>query len=323
MQMKLTFLATLILSTTLVACGSSSSTPTADGDAGGDTASGDAGGDTTGSDTGADTTGGDTGGDTTGDGSGTDTGTVGGGSSTITGNPEFLGIVNVDQDTSTDEVEVGAFFTGFAGGVLGSLVESELRPTLDVCTVDTFDTTDGTTDFPIDTDVEFSSVSAGEVLPLTSAAGTYVQLMRDDQFGFVIYTSDPETITGSIPSQLSVNIPGDVFPGFGDVSIPTVETLNVTSPLAGAAVTPSTTFSWTPGSNPDGFVVISVTSFSGGSFLDIDCEVADDGQFSFPAATQAEVGAGFTSSFYDIERIAFSLTQQGNAVLLVSSSSAR
>jgi len=294
-----------------MAC-SSSDSPTVATNQGGDT--GTAGG-TTGGDTGAGTTGGDTGAGTTGGGTGT-------GGFTLTDGTQFLGILDVTESTSSNEVEISGFFFGFSSSVLGSVLQAGLSPTLDTCTVETTDLTGTDAVVPENLGVDFNTVSAGEIIPFISASGTYAELTRQNQFGFDFYMSDPETIPGSIPSQLTASIPGDVFPAFPSVSIPVVESLIVSSPAPGSLVTPGTVFSWTPGSNPDAYISISAFSGFGTDSINVDCEAIDDGQFAFPAATQAEMGAGFSSIFNDVERVVFSIQQQGNAALLISTNSA-
>lgn len=288
-----------------MAC-SSSDSPTVAANQGGDT---DTAGGTTGGGTGGGTTGGDTGGGT------------GTGGFTVTDGTQFLGILDVTETTSSNEVEVSGIFFGLSSSVLGGDLQTALSPTLDTCTVDTTDLTDVGLLPTIDLDVDFNTVSAGEIIPFMSASGTYVELVRQNQFGFDVYVSDPETIPGSIPSQLTASIPGDVFPAFASFSFPVVERLIVSSPAAGSLVTPATVFTWTPGTNPDAFISISAFSGFGTNSIDVDCEVRDDGQFTFPAATQAEMGADFSSIFTDIERVAFSIQQQGNAALLLSTNS--
>ncbi|MFK7854079.1 MAG: hypothetical protein AB8B79_08200 [Granulosicoccus sp.] len=317
MKTKYTWLTGLALSATLVACSSSDSPTVAanqNGSTSAGTTDGDTGAGTTGGDTGAGTTGGDTGAGTTGGGTGT-------GGITLTDGTQFLGILDVTETTSSDEVEISGFFVGFSSSVLGSVLQTGLMPTLDTCTVEAIDITDTDVGLPGNLAVDFNTVSAGEVIPFISASGTYAELVRENQFGFDFYVSDPETISGSIPSQLTASIPGDVFPAFPSISIPVVERLIVSSPVSGSLVTPGTTFTWTPGTNPDAFITISAFSGFGTDAIDVDCEVRDDGQFAFSAATQAEMGAGFSSIFTDLERVVFAIQQQGNAALFITTSS--
>ena len=310
MSYRLLFL--FLLSLTVAACGGSSSGTSESGnDSGGDTAGGDTAGDT-GGDMGNDTngdTGNNTGGDTAGD--------------TISGNVQFLGLVSIDEDVSANEVDATGSFIQYTSAIAGNLFEPVYTPQLDTCTVETIDISDVNTDFPdIDVNVVPQLVSAGEVIPLTSAAGSYIQLTRESAFGFLFYSPEPETVPGPIPSQLTLDIPGDIFPAFANVSMPVVEPLTVTSPTQGQPITPTTNFSWTAGSNPNAYISISATAFNAtGETTFVDCEAADDGEFSFPAQTQSEMGAAFTSITADYLREVLTFQQQGNALLVLTATS--
>ena len=301
MKNYITPLLPVLLSATLVACGSSSS-DSSDADNGtataGGTTAGTSGGGTTGSTGG--TTGGDAGGDIS-----------------------FLGFVSIDEDAGSNEVDATASFVRFTSSVLANLLQASFEPELDECEVETVQISDTPTDLPeIDIDVVPEIVSAGEVLPISSSAGTYIQLMRQTFSGFTFYTAEPETVPGPIPAQLSIDIPGDVFPAVANLTLPVVETFVISAPMAGQPITPSTTFSWTAGSNPGAFISISAASISStGDFLIVDCEVADDGEFNFPAATQAAMGAEFVSATADYERDATTVIQQGNVLLVLTASS--
>ena len=322
------------------ACGGSSSSDSDDGgvdadDTGGDTA-GDTGGDTAGDtgggtagDTGGGTagdTGGDVGGDTGANDTGGDTGgadTGGGTGGSFSGNVLFLGLVFVDEDVPENEVSAGGTFIRYTSEIAANLFEPVFAPQLDVCTVDSIDISDVNTDFPdIDTDVVPELVSAGEVVPLTSAAGTFIQLQRQDLFGFLVYVPEPESVSGAIPSQLTLDIPGDVFPMFPNVNVPTVQTLALSSPAQGQPITPETVFTWTPGSNPEAHISITASTFDGtGTTIIVQCEVVDDGQFAFPTATQSAMGSSFSSFSADVTREVLVFEQQGNAILVLTTSS--
>ncbi len=62
---------------------------------------------------------------------------------------------------------------------------------------------------------------------------------------------------------------------------------------------------------------MSASQFSGGTtFTNVDCAVTDDGSFSFPAATKAELGSSFSGNG-SISRFVSTFQQQGNATLVV------
>ena len=53
----------------------------------------------------------------------------------------------------------------------------------------------------------------------------------------------------------------------------------------------------------------------------VDCNVNDDGAFSFPAQTQNDMGTSFTAIGLDYDRVAHNVQQQGNAVVILTTTS--
>ena len=319
--MSYRLLFSFLLSLAVVACGGSSSgTSDSETDAGGDTAGGDTGGDTAGTAT-AGNTDGDMGNDTSGD-TGNNTGGDSSGD-TISGNVQFLGFVSIDEDVSANEVNATGSFIRYTSAIAGNLFEPVYTPQLDSCTVQTIDASNSNTDFPdINANVVPEIVSAGEVIPLTSSAGSYIQLSRESVFGFLFYSPEPDTVPGPIPSQLTLDIPGDVFPAFANVNMPVVQPLITSSPTQGQPITPTTSFTWTAGSNSDAYIAISATTIDAtGASTVVECEATDDGEFSFPAQTQTEMGASFTSTIADYVREVSTFQQQGNALLVLTATS--
>ena len=181
-------------------------------------------------------------------------------------------------------------------------------PASDVCFVD--DEDDGFIPSIEGVENDFVTLTAGDALTVTSPAGTYASLALFSAFGISGYTTDSE-LTGPAPSGLTIDIPGAQFPAFTNVPIPDVTILNGVSPSVDSNVTATTTFTWTAGSNPDSRILIDAG--------DLSCIALDDGNFSIPAATQAELGSGFNELSYDIQRLAIAFRQSGNALLLVIS----
>ena len=101
-----------------------------------------------------------------------------------------------------------------------------------------------------------------------------------------------------------------------------METLFVNEPSFGQPITAATTFAWEAGSNDDAYIYISTSNFSvDGNSLAVDCVVLDDGEFSFPAATQSEMGDAFIGLGVSIWRDNSVVYQQGNGLLILNSSS--
>ncbi len=153
-------------------------------------------------------------------------------------------------------------------------------------------------------------MDAGEVITVSSPAGTFATLELISAFGFTFYDTETE-ITAPLPSGLTVDIPGGQFPAFANVSIPDVSPLTGASPGINQAITAGTTFSWDAGNNPEALVLIDAD--------DVSCVVTDDGSFTMPASIQAQLPGNFGAFGYDISRIAVRFLQSGTAVLVVTS----
>lgn len=250
-----------------------------------------------------------------------DTGNTAGGATTAISQ---VGIVNAD--IFEELVEFDATFFSFPQQLpLADLLE-EFTPAADSCDVSGF-SLPSIDELDLPGDLESLTpdlLSAGEVLTISSPAGSYAELLRNEQFGFVFYETDEDIVLSApLPSGLSINIPGEQFPAFGDVSFPVADPLTVNSPAASEQITSGTTFSWVPSGNPDSFIEIDAFAFSAdfSQTTSIYCTVIDDGSFSFPSATQSEMGS-FSGSG-DIARVSIKIEQNGNALLLLSSSAER
>ncbi len=166
---------------------------------------------------------------------------------------------------------------------------------------------------------ELTLLSAGDVITISSPAGSYTELSKQVFQGFIFYQSE-DGLTGPLPSGLVVDIPGDDFPAFASVQVPDVEPVSLTSPTIGQPVTADTVFTWQAGNNQNAYVTLSSSQFTGNptSITSVDCTVTDDGSFSFPAATKTELGASFSGTGATISRSVSTFQQQGNAVLVVT-----
>ncbi len=221
------------------------------------------------------------------------------------------------------EIDINASFFSFSTAVDADLIQSAYTDALDTCDVTVVNLTDVPDDVEIpdfsDEIGELTLLSAGDVITISSPAGSYAELSKTVFQSFIIYQSEDE-LTGPLPSGLVVDIPGDVFPALASVQVPDVEPISLTTPTIGQAVTSDTDFTWQAGNNQNAYVTLSSSQFSGdpASITTVDCTVTDDGGFSFPAATQTELGASFSGTRATISRSVSTFQQQGNAVLVVT-----
>lgn len=288
--------------------------------------------------------------DSTDDGANPDNDSSGGNNNSAGGNVNLLGSVSVTQDAASMLDIAGGFFRSDLNLPSAGVINA-YRPELDTCTLSTLNLTDSTIGLPgFDFELIPEFVSAGEVITFTAAGSSFTELQREitpaqtiEGFSvpaFILYALPEGTnLTGPVPSDLTFTVPGDVFPAFSSVSVPSVEALQVQSPGA-EPVTASTTFTWTAGSNADAFIEISAS----GTTFDINaidpdtfdpetfdpeslaisllrCTVTDDGSFTIPSDVQAQMGSSFSSPFSSMSRTAFVAQQQGSSLLLVNSSS--
>lgn len=267
------------------------------------------------------------------DGTSADVGTTDGtvmdtGSTTGTQTPADGSAVPVTQygfvNQSFDEVvEFEAFFVSFQQQFDFSALIDEVRPTADRCEVRRVELTGEVPDIPTDIGGNlFDIISAGDVLTISSPAGSYAEILKNEQFGIIFYALDENVaLAGPVPDDLSISIPGEQFPAFTNVPIPALVPLQVSSPGDFNSITADTTFSWNASSNPDSFMEISASSFSADftELVSVDCVALDDGSFAFPADTQSQMGA--FSGFGDISREVVNIVRSGSSLLAVTSSS--
>lgn len=236
---------------------------------------------------------------------------------TTTNNPTLkFGSITVDV-SSTSTYITGAFID-----MNQSIAQSDIDVALDIsedrCEVELADETLLISDEPpIDIDTElFKYISAGEVLTLSSPAGTYAELQRNIE-SEVIYYAVPgdREISGDLPSQLTVSIPGDEFPSFTDVSIPEVQLLQVLNADSLSTFNRDTTTEWVASGESNSLIYFNVT-------LDekfVTCRLLDDGNFTLPDNIKAIFPAD-AQGYANIHREKTTNIQRDNVLLSVTKS---
>lgn len=166
-----------------------------------------------------------------------------------------------------------------------------------------------------------TGLDAGETVTIFAGGAPYAALRRmegEDPF----YTGDglPE---GALPeAQLSVTVPGAAFPAFERVPFVNAPPVTLNEPQDPTGLSPESTFSWAPFTPADGysavlFSAVQVDMEDPEAFVGLACIARDDGTFSLPEETQAELqNAGFTNgSLLEFSRLATRLERSGEAVL--------
>lgn len=148
-------------------------------------------------------------------------------------------------------------------------------------------------------------LNAGENLTVSSGSDLYGELSKPlpEKFpGSYFWATKP---TAAIPDNLKLNIPGADFPQVLGATFPiAVEPLIVTEPAPEGTITQDTVYRWAAGSNPEAKIMItwSAGDQQGEEGLIVTCRAKDDGEFSLPADTQAQLGVQYNAKYSSITR---------------------
>lgn len=244
-------------------------------------------------------------------------------SGTTNGGPVvYAGSVAVDQDGSS----ASAIFFKVNVAIANDTATGVWAPQQDDCTYSEFDLNTTPTVPDLDFGSSVVTVDAGEVITLTSSAGSYGELIKVTQQGQIGYeASGNGSLPGAIPANTVVDIPGAEFPAFSNVTVPRAPALsNFTQSTA--VVRPDSVYTWTANNSPNSRINFSATSlpnFADGNvdissvvISSIFCTLVDDGSFSFPSDIQAQM-IDFTAPSYEASRSVINFQRNGNALLSV------
>ncbi|MFC4454728.1 hypothetical protein [Deinococcus sonorensis] len=160
------------------------------------------------------------------------------------------------------------------------------------------------------------TLDAGDPLTLRGAQ-PYALLPRTRQGQLFSYTLRAP-LPQAPPPDLKLDIPGAAggFPAMKGLTVPTVAPLALTAPAADD-VTPDTIFRWSNPSRDPGALVLLTGRQDDGDLI-FSCTAVDDGSFSFPAATAAELRRrGFTGSLTMTGRMVARGYRQNDAQLVL------
>jgi hypothetical protein len=211
-----------------------------------------------------------------------------------------------------------------------SFPETPTAPTVDTCVVAKNQPNPPTTPSnPEPPTQPVRSLDAGNPLAIRTGTSTYAALNRqiDPQTQTIFYSSDTNASTTlpAFPASATLDIPGanNGFPSFNAVAFPTIPGEFEFSTSEGdlEAVTKDTTFAWTgQGSSTGSFVFFGSQVIDASNFVYFSCTVKDDGSFTFPDTTKAELdAAGFTiGSVSGASRLSARIEAQGDAILYLT-----
>ncbi len=261
--------------------------------------------------------------------SGTDSGSSAGGDSEGAGNASGFGGITTDAAAwgFIDVYDSDGFFLS-ANATFhrnGSATDAIYRdsiigplPALDYCIVE-----DNAAD-PNDT-IDLTYLSAGGSISVDTKSGAFLTMNRLQFQSFVSYTHSQMNQNTVVPAGLSASFPGDDVPAMSDLVFPDIDTLTGVTQCGLVGLDPSTVFQWTPSSASNTLVSISAraNNSAGGTERLVNCFAKDDGSFSLPAGSRAELMPGDTLAVTSIARLARNATvQSGFPVALRRSSNA-
>jgi hypothetical protein len=233
----------------------------------------------------------------------------------LTGTFKFFGYVDFTDDTVDDRINYEANYLELTEAQDASIFVNSVPPAVDSCKLNitaTISTDVGVIGFP---DAQFNFVSAGENFTLTSEAGTYATVnYTDSRFEIAPYP---------VPANLVLDIPGDVFPTFSDVTIPEVVRVTNFNPGRNDVLRAETTVTWDPTGVSGNTVYLSVFDiFASDKVVHLYCRMADDGEFNLPANVQtvlnSSLGAGAELEGAKQDLRSMTTIVQGDTLLVVS-----
>jgi len=141
-----------------------------------------------------------------------------------------------------------------------------------------------------------SWASAGDVLTVTAPTGTWAELVQGSSLPWYMINSDGIHSEGNYPVGTVLNIPGDEFPGVGDIQLTDIERLTgiayfqngreINSTVPANA---NTKFVWNKSSIAGSTVVVEFHETYAGEkndgesiYSSVRCVAEDTGQFEFP-----------------------------------------
>ncbi len=241
------------------------------------------------------------------------------------GDISSYGAITVGDDAGMASDLVAAFFKLDSNVSMESLTSAFAGDQI-LCSVDDDDIVDfeeiSVGFIPSFNGVGKQAISAGESIVLGSEAGTFATIQSQAAGSFVFYTLPESQVLPSqpVPSRLQVDIAGDEFPGYGAALLPDVATLENVDFGGDAMISPTSTVTWTPSSEP-GTLVRIFASTVGGFFVEngmtVTCLAPDTDSFEFPLATQAKLGADFVGGMPIVSRIAIDTETNGDSVLFL------
>lgn len=233
----------------------------------------------------------------------------------LTGTFKYFGYIDIIDDTVEDRVNRGSNFLEMVDAQDASVFVNSVPPAIDTCKLritPSIPTDVGAIGFP---NAQFNFVSAGDTFTLTSDAGIYATVNYSDRrFKIAPYP---------VPDNLTLDIPGQVFPAFNGITVPTVVKVKNFKPRYKQPLTADTPITWDSTGISGHSIYLKVFDiFASDKVVDLYCRMADDGSFALPAdivtALNSSLGAGFELDGAKQDVVSMNVIVQGDAFLVVS-----
>lgn len=125
-------------------------------------------------------------------------------------------------------------------------------------------------------------VSGGQSVVINTQSGPWATIDQGSDLQYVVRNNQ----TGPLPADATLSIPGSAFPTVAAYPLYEPAAPVRTSPQTGVAVDADSIYSWVPDSDPRTSMTIKFLEYdASGNFVDfsdMECQVADDGQFELP-----------------------------------------
>ncbi len=213
----------------------------------------------------------------------------------------------------------------------------------DTCLI-TIDSTDDSQNTGLENNSEFlqliadsSTIAAGEALSISTPSTSWPDLiLSEETFGEVqsfYYEFQTDTSSlGTLPAGSSISIPGDEFPAFLSLSIPTVAQVKEASlsNIVGGLISPETTVTWAKPQTPNSNEITTISSYvevtdnakNAELSITMICTVDDDGEFNFPNnAKQVLSEYNIPAEQLSLGRFGVTSEVQGDAAAIVINAS--
>ena len=265
-------------------------------------------------------------------------GTAPGGNGNGNGNGEVttgvrdVGFVLVDEttgDAGTGQVSGSGFFMRFDDDLPDAFFDgtwSEGVGTCDVVGLFDVDPGDPIDLLPVPTlpdDLGIAFLDAGASIAVRTSGSAYLELERDvmtsEDLTFISYAS-ADAITGSLPGDLTLSVPGADYPSVANAAFPDTPAFELTAPAApgsAGSVGIDTSFSWSGATN-DAATIVTIQLASADFTTLVTCVAADTGSFALPAATVTELEGTFAGSVLSAGRTGLRVHTVGDARLILA-----